>query len=156
MIFATIGTQAPFDRFVRMLDELCEGMEEEVIVQTIGEGYKARNIKMVGFLPPDEFNDYFSRARLIISHAGMGTILSSMRQGKPIIIVPRLASWHEHRNDHQMATAMRLDELGYVNVAYDKKQLRDLMFDKSIKVLKHIDDKASDRLINSIKEYIGE
>ena len=55
---------------------------------------------------------------MIYAHAGMGTILSALKQDKPIIIVPRLASLKEHRNDHQIATAMRMDELGYVYVAY--------------------------------------
>lgn len=36
----------------------------------------------------------------------------TVKQDKPIIIVPRLASLMEHRNDHQIATAMRMDELG--------------------------------------------
>ena len=155
MIFATIGTQAPFDRFVKMLDELCEGVKEEVVVQTIGSTYEPKNMKMVDFLPPDTFNEYFSKARLIIAHAGMGTILSALRQDKPIIIVPRLASLGEHRNDHQMATAMRLDELGLVHVAYDKKQLRDLMVTPNLKPLKHIGDLAAQSLIKDIKSFIG-
>lgn len=130
MIFATIGTQAPFDRFVKMLDELCEGLDEEVIVQTIKSEYTPKNVKCVDFLPPDVFAEYFGRARMVIAHAGMGTILSALKQDKPIIIVPRLASLKEHRNDHQIATAMRMDELGYV--AYDKKQLKVLIMQKNL------------------------
>ena len=154
MIFATIGTQAPFDRFVKMLDELCEGLDEEVIVQTIKSEYTPKNVKCVDFLPPDVFAEYFSRARMVIAHAGMGTILSALKQDKPIIVVPRLASLKEHRNDHQMATAMRMDELGYVYVAYDKKQLRDLLMQKDLKPLKHIGNQASDSLEKSLIEFI--
>ena len=154
MIFATIGTQAPFDRFVKMLDELCEGFDEEVIVQTIKSEYTPKNVKCVDFLPPDVFSEYFSKARMVIAHAGMGTILSALKQGKPIIIVPRLASMKEHRNDHQMATAMRMDELGYVYVAYDKKQLHDLMMQKDLKPLKHIGNQASESLEKSLIEFI--
>lgn len=154
MIFATIGTQTPFDRFVKMLDELCEGFDEEVIVQTIKSEYTPKNVKCVDFLPPDVFSEYFSKARMVIAHAGMGTILSALKQGKPIIIVPRLASMKEHRNDHQMATAMRMDELGYVYVAYDKKQLHDLMMQKDLKPLKHIGNQASESLENSLIEFI--
>ena len=154
MIFATIGTQAPFDRFVKMLDELCEGMNEEVIVQAIKPNYQPKNVQIVDFLPPDVFNEYFAKARLIISHAGIGTILSALRQDKPIIIMPRLAYLGEHRNDHQMATAMRFDELGYVYVAYDKAQLKALMF-QDLKPLKHIGEQAEPSLIQSLKDYIG-
>ena len=155
MIFATIGTQAPFERFVKMLDEVCEGMNEEVVCQTIGCTYDANNIRIIGFVAPDEFNKIFSEARLIIAHAGMGTILSALKQQKPIIVVPRLASLGEHRNDHQMATAMRMHELGYVNVAYDKAQLKDLL-SSDLKPMKIIGDSASESLVNSIAEFIEE
>lgn len=154
MILATIGTQAPFDRFVKMLDELCEGMDEEVIVQTIKSEYVPKNVKCVDFLPPDVFAQCFNKARMVIAHAGMGTILSALKQDKPIIVVPRLASLKEHRNDHQMATAMRMNELGYVYVAYDKKQLKDLIMQKDLKPLKHIGNQASESLEKSLKEFI--
>ena len=153
MIFATIGTQAPFDRFVKMLDELCANFDEEVIVQTINSEYKPKNIKCVDFLTPDIFAEYFSKARLVISHAGMGTILSALQQDKPIIVVPRLASLGEHRNDHQMATAMRMNELGYVYVAYDKKQLECLM-GLDLKPLKHIGEVASSSLCENLIAFI--
>lgn len=154
MIFATIGTQAPFDRFVKMLDELCKNINEEVVCQTIQTNYQAQNIKTVDFLPPDEFNQYLEKSRLIIAHAGMGTIISALKQKKPIIIVPRLASLKEHRNDHQMATAMRMHELGYVYVAYDKAQLNELINRKDLKPLKEIGDFASTSLINSLNKSI--
>ena len=154
MLFATIGTQAPFDRFVKMLDDLCKGLDEEVVVQTIKSEYVPQNVKSVDFLPPDVFAEYFNKARIVIAHAGMGTILSALKQDKPIIVVPRLASLKEHRNDHQMATAMRMDELGYVYVAYDKKQLKDLMMQKDLKPLKHIGNQASESLVKSLTEFI--
>ncbi|MCD8290238.1 MAG: glycosyl transferase family 28 [Prevotella sp.] len=155
MIFATIGTQAPFDRFIRTLDEIAVNLDEEIIAQTHNGIYEAQHLKTVGFLPPDVFNEYFKKARLIVAHAGMGTIISALTQNKPIIVMPRLASLGEHRNDHQMATAMRLDELGYIHVAYDKKQLEDLLLNKDIKPLKQIGESASQSLIDSLTEYIN-
>lgn len=157
MIFATIGTQVPFDRFVRMVDELAEelSINEEIIVQTIGMRYHPKHVTTVGFLSPDVFDRYITKARLIIAHAGMGTIISALLSNKPIIIVPRLASLHEHRNDHQMATAMRFDELGYVHVAYDKKQLRNLLLQHDLAPLTHIGPTADATLVKSIEAFIG-
>lgn len=153
MIFATIGTQVPFERFVKMLDEVCERMNETVVCQTVGCTYKAKNIRIIGSVPPDEFGRLFSEARLIIAHAGMGTILSALRQQKPLIVVPRLAAFGEQRNDHQMATAMRMHELGYVEVAYDKVQLTDLL-SKDLKPKRIIGDSASESLMKSISDFI--
>lgn len=65
MIFCTIGTQAPFDRFVKIIDEVAAHLDEEIIAQVYKSEYVAQNIRTVEFLPPDEFNKLFSKARLI-------------------------------------------------------------------------------------------
>lgn len=93
MIFCTIGTQAPFDRFVKIVDEIAGQMDEEIIAQVYESEYVAKNIRTVDFLPPDEFNKLFGQARLIVAHAGMGTIISAMRQHKPIIIFRERLHW---------------------------------------------------------------
>ena len=154
MIFVTIGTQASFDRLIKILDEVATDLDEEIIAQTFHGKYTPKHIKTVDFIPPNEFNEIFSKARLIVAHAGMGTVISALSQNKPIVIFPRLASWGEHRNDHQMATAMRLNELGYVYAAYDKKQLCELMKRTDLKSLKHIGENASLSLIDSLSSYI--
>jgi hypothetical protein len=38
----------------------------------------------------------------------MGTIISALGQGKPILVMPRRARLGEQRNDHQFATVQRL------------------------------------------------
>jgi len=54
---------------------------------------------------PLEFDRVFRSASHIIAHAGMGSVLTARRFGTPIMIVPRLVSFKEHRSDHQVATA---------------------------------------------------
>lgn len=154
MIFVTIGTQAPFNRFIKAIDEIAKDISEPIIAQVYKNTYTPHNIKTVDFLDPDEFNKLFNEARIIVSHAGMGTIISAMTKDKPIIIFPRLASLGEHRNEHQLYTAMEFDDLGYVYVAYDKKQLKDLMLERNLKSLHHISMSVSKELINSLVNYI--
>jgi UDP-N-acetylglucosamine transferase subunit ALG13 len=154
MIFVTTGTQIPFDRFIRAVDEIMEWMDEPVIVQALKSDYQPRNFEMVDFIPPDEFNKIMTEARLIVGHAGMGSILSALEYEKAIIIFPRLASLGEHRNDHQMATAMKMNELGYVHVAYDQKQLKDLMLMNDLKPLKNIRGSSETRLTKSILGFV--
>ena len=62
-------------------------------------------------------------AKAIVAHAGMGTILTALEMGKPLLVMPRRAALGEHRNDHQLATAHRFAELGRVNVAFDETEL---------------------------------
>lgn len=155
MIFVTIGTQAPFDRFIRIIDELAPLLDEPVIAQIYKGEYKAKNIKTIDFLPPDEFNKLFNEARIIVSHAGMGTIISALQKQKPIIIFPRIAALGEHRNEHQMATAKKMKELGYVYVAYNEKELKNILLYKDIHCLHNLGDSASPTLVQSISDYIS-
>lgn len=155
MIFVTIGTQAPFDRFIKIVDEVASLLDEEVIAQVYQCGFEPKNIKTINFLAPDEFNKLFERARLIVSHAGMGTILSALQKRKPIIIFPRIAALGEHRNEHQLATAEKFKELGSVYVAMNEEELRQLMVRKDLRCLQEIGASADKALIQSIEDFIG-
>ena len=155
MIFVTVGTQLPFDRLIRAIDEIVPDLaNEEVIAQTNGGNYMPHHIKVCSYVCTEDFDKLMDRARLIISHAGTGTIISALKKKKPIIIMPRLAFLGEHRNEHQLATAMKMNELNYVHVAYDKKQLRDLLLNGNIQNLQCIGDHASEELIRSITDFI--
>lgn len=154
MIFVTIGTQAPFDRFIRAVDRIASRTDEKIIAQTYKGKYVPQHIETIDFLPPDEFNRLFNEARLIVAHAGMGTIISALAQKKPIVVMPRLASLGEHRNDHQMATAMKMNELGYVHVAYDNKQLETLMLDPALKSLHELREDQVQKLAGSIQDFL--
>ena len=155
MIFCTIGTQAPFDRFVRIVDEVAAHLDEEIIAQVYKSEYRAQHIKTVDFLPPDEFNALFDKARLIVAHAGMGTIISAMRKHKPIIIFPRIAALGEHRNEHQLATARKMKELGYVYVANNAEELKELLMKPDLKPLHKLGEFASQSLIDELCKIIG-
>lgn len=154
MIFITIGTQEPFDRLVKAMDEIALAFpNQEFIAQISNTLYKAKNLKTKTFLEPSEFNKLFEEAELIVSHAGMGTIITALQFGKPIIVMPRKSNLGEHRNDHQMATAKKMDNLGYIHVAYDELELKTLM-DKGLDGLPslHVLGKwASPELVSSLK-----
>lgn len=155
MIFATAGTQIPFDRFVKILDELSYDIQENIIVQSKGGSYIPRHIKLVDFIAPDDYDEFMEKSRLVIAHAGMGTIISALKQHKAIIVFPRLASLGEHRNDHQMATTKRLSKMGYIHAAYDKEQLKK-MLQENIAPLKDIGGAASESLICNLNQFIDD
>lgn len=124
MILVTVGTELPFDRLIRAVDQWAEARGRSDVFAQIGEGsYLPTWIGYRRFLDAPEFRRRFSGARLIVSHAGMGTILTALSSGKPILVMPRSAALNEHRNDHQQATARHLLQTGQVEVAFDVHQL---------------------------------
>ncbi|MEO8617181.1 MAG: glycosyltransferase, partial [Luteolibacter sp.] len=104
---------------------------------------------------PAEFSELFRSASLIISHAGMGTILSALHFGKPILVMPKRAALGEHRSDHQVATARRMMELGRVNVAFDEVDLRGRLDHlEDLQAPYRISDSASGSLIDGLRNFI--
>jgi len=154
MIFVVTGTQLPFDRLIKMLDEIAPELNEEIVAQVNGSNYLPRYVNTIDILPPDEFDSIFSRARLIVAHAGIGTIISAMQNQKPIIIFPRIAALGEHRNEHQLATAEKMKEAGWVYVATEKEELRTLLLKPDLHPLCTIGSHASESLIQSITDFI--
>ena len=146
----------PFDRLIRMLDEIAPQLDEDIVAQVNGSGYLPRHINTIDLLPPDEFDRLFSSARLIVAHAGIGTIITAMQQQKPIIIFPRIAALGEHRNEHQLATAEKMKEAGWVYVANTKEELSELLQTPDLHPLCTIGSSASESLVESITDFILE
>jgi UDP-N-acetylglucosamine transferase subunit ALG13 len=159
MIFVTIGTQEPFDRLIKLVDNLALSLKEyRIVAQVIRSNYNAKNIEVVDFVSPDDFEKLFNDARLIISHAGMGSIITALTMGKPIIVMSRLASLGEHRNEHQLATVKKMGELEGVYVVNNEEELaitvrRILMLETKVSLSK-FSREASGDLIESIKDFI--
>lgn len=123
MIFVTVGEQLPFDRLIRTMDQWAAQSNHKVCAQVGRSVYRPGHIEYKEFLAQGEFGQRLEGAQIIVAHAGMGTIISALEMGKPIIVMPRRASLGEHRNDHQLATAKRFSTLQYVEVAYDEQEL---------------------------------
>jgi UDP-N-acetylglucosamine transferase subunit ALG13 len=156
MIFVTVGTDLPFDRLVRVIDQWAGATGRTDVFAQIGEGgWEPRHIPFAQFLQPPEFRQRFQSASIVVSHAGMGTILTALHHGKPILVMPKRASLREHRNEHQLATARHMMEKAGVNVAFDEAELRhkldqlDLLPPSS-----RIGSHASDSLIRGLKDFI--
>lgn len=131
MILVTVGTQLPFERLLRAVHAITTGTHIEVIAQSHSIPAWDTHMQCFASLPPDALDEYFSRAEVIVSHAGVGSIISARRAGKPIIIYPRLSKLGEHRNDHQLATARQLGSETGIHVAWDESDLRELIHSRS-------------------------
>jgi len=128
MIFATVGTQLPFDRLLSGLNSWAMRNPDMPVVAQTGSGSRGyAHLKTVPHLSQSDFRAYFKAAQLVVAHAGMGSILSAAEMGKPIILMPRRAKFHEHRNDHQQDTATEMSRLSNVTVVQDGEALHDAL-----------------------------
>ncbi len=124
MIFVTVGGQMPFDRLVQTVDQWAgESGARDVFAQIGDSRLRPKHIEWTAFLQPPEFAARVQAARLIVAHAGMGSILTAMEHGKPILVMPRRGDLAETRNDHQVDTARHLGQMGLVHVAIDETEL---------------------------------
>jgi len=125
MIFLTVGTQFPFDRLVKSVDEMISenGFKEEIFAQIGESSYQPRNFEAVPFLEKRLFDKHIREASGIISHGGIGTIAMAMEHNKPLLAMPRLKRYGEVVHNHQVAIAKRFELLGHVLVAYEASEL---------------------------------
>ena len=127
-IFLTVGTQLPFDRLSKALDAWCaEAGQGGSVFGQLGkleaENYRPAHFEWVEWIDPASFRDHVEGADLLVSHAGMGSIITALSTGTEILILPRRAALREHRNDHQLATASRFSGTPGLYVADSEEEV---------------------------------
>ena len=156
MIFATVGSQEPFDRLIRAIDEWAKSRGRSDVFAQIGNStFRPRHIEFTKFLEPVEFNRVVREATIIVAHAGMGSIISALELGKPIVVMPRRGKLRETRNDHQVATAERFGSHGQVIVAQDQHDfVEKLDYALTVPEKDPIALEATPRLISTIRGFL--
>jgi UDP-N-acetylglucosamine transferase subunit ALG13 len=74
-------------------------------------------------MPPALYARRIAEARLFIAHAGMGSIISAIEAGKPLLMMPRRMDEGEHTTDHQFATIAKFRDREGMHVADDTTAL---------------------------------
>ena len=157
MILVLLGTQN--NSFHRLLEEVQKNIEnkkikEEVIVQKGYTKFESQDMKMYTEIPIDELSKLIDQADLIITHGGVGSIISSIKKGKKVIAVPRLEKYKEHVNDHQKDIVETFNQSGYIIGIENVEQLGEAL-DKveSFIPKKYISDNS--KMLKIIEDFIG-
>lgn len=119
----TVGThEQQFNRLIKAVDDLKkdEAITEEVYIQTGYSDYEPKYCQFSKFVKYDEMRDYIRKARIVITHGGPASFLSVLEQHKSPIVVPRMATFDEHVNNHQLAFSKKIQELGYKIIVVDE------------------------------------
>jgi UDP-N-acetylglucosamine transferase subunit ALG13 len=124
VIFVTVGTQLAFDRLVGAVDEWAGRNPDLSCFAQVGPCRQPpAHMPWSAFLSPSRTDQMFRSATLVVAHAGMGSVLTALRHGRPILILPRKAGLGEHRNDHQLATARWLAKRPGIAVAWEESEV---------------------------------
>lgn len=155
MILLTVGTQLPFDRFVRLVDEWAhKNPKVEILAQIADGAYIPKHMRYVDYLNVEKYTKAFNQASVVLAHAGMGTVINSLLASKPVVVYPRKASLGEHRNEHQLATCQKLAKLQGYYVAYKPDELFQTLDQLSALKGGQIAPFANDDLLKAIDQFI--
>ncbi|MGN1326976.1 MAG: PssE/Cps14G family polysaccharide biosynthesis glycosyltransferase [Clostridia bacterium] len=135
MIFVILGTQDK--KFPRLLDAIQKQIDEgkidkneEIIVQAGSTKYESGDMKILDYMPINEFEECIEKSDIVICHAGVGTILTALKKGKKIIAAARLKQYGEHVNDHQLQILENFSKKRYILSLEDFEKL-DLVLEQA-------------------------
>jgi UDP-N-acetylglucosamine transferase subunit ALG13 len=152
MIFVSVGTnEAPFDRLLRAVEGFPGG--EELVVQHGSSGVRPANATCVDYLSFGDLVEHVRRARVVVTHAGMGSMMVALANGKRPVVVPRLKRFHEAVDDHQIPLARRLEDRDLVTLVEQADRLRDVIENHATATLVSVGDDG--RLSGDLREYLS-
>lgn len=128
MILVMLGTQN--NSFHRLLEEIEKNIEkgiikEKVIVQAGYTKFESKNMEIFDLITKEKLEKLQEKANLIITHGGVGSIISSIEKGKKVIAVPRLHEYGEHVNNHQKEIVKDFNDKGYIIGIENVEELKD-------------------------------
>lgn len=157
MILVTLGTQdKPFNRLLDNIEEQIKkgNIKEQVVVQAGYTKYQSKNMKIFDLLDREEFQNLISKCDLLITHGGVGSILTGLKNNKKVIVAPRLAKYGEHMNDHQIQIVNNFVKEGYILGYYEDEDLEEILKKvKRFKTKKYISN--TNKIISIIEEFIN-
>lgn len=113
MIFVTLGTQDK--KFQRLLDAVEKlNVHEKIIAQIGSTDFESNKMELHKFISKDEFDNYMKEASVIITHAGVGTIIEGLKLHKKMIVAARKKEYKEHVNNHQEQILKLFSKDGYI------------------------------------------
>ena len=156
MILVLLGTQN--NSFHRLLEEVDKNIEngniqEKVVVQAGFTKYKSKNMEIFDMVPQDKFDKLINEADIVITHGGVGSMVSAIKKGKKVIAVPRLKKYGEHVNDHQKEIIETFRKQGLIIGIDDVSELPQAL--KKVQDLElHKQEEGTNNIVKIIDEFI--
>lgn len=131
MILVLTGTSSwDFSRLIKEMDRIAGILKEEVVMQISQSDYHPINTCFFNTVSNEELDRLLSESRIVISHAGIGSIVSAIKHKKPLILVPRRKIFGEHFDDHQIDIAKEVEKKSSIKVIWDIEELESTITNK--------------------------
>lgn len=139
-----------FQRLINKVSELSKELKSEIILQyghsTPPED--AGGLKLIQFIDKKSYYKILESCDIVIGHCGAGLIIDALSLGKRCIIMPRLATYNEHIDDHQLQLFNTLLEYGYIESLMQIK-VKDIDVAQASNVIK-----INNYLVDEIQAYL--
>jgi UDP-N-acetylglucosamine transferase subunit ALG13 len=83
--------------------------------------------RSVDYLPFEDFDSLVAAVRVVVTHAGIGSVAAALAHGRRPVVVPRLRRFGEAVDDHQSSFARRLEDARLVTVVEDLDRLPEVV-----------------------------
>jgi len=114
----------PFDRLARAVDALASAEpNQEYFIQLGSCTFEPRFARWTKFLSFGEVCENIRNSEAVITHAGAGSTLVCLQQGKHPIMVPRRSREKEHVDEHQVPFAEKLSRFGMATMVTEMDEL---------------------------------
>ena len=172
MIFVSLGTQdKPFNRiidYILKLKEEIKELEDIEIVFQIGQtklseekkskieklnekikNKEDKNITVFNMLKPEEMKKYIINSSIVITHAGVGTIMECIENNKDIIVLPRKEENGEHVNNHQEEIAFEMEKNGLLYKVDTYEKMKEIV----IELIKNSNNNKEKKYISNNEKF---
>jgi len=157
MIFITVGMHTqPFDRLLKKVDELLEKgkIKDKIIAQIGHSNYKPKNYEYFNFASEEKMIELMKKAKIVITHAGAGSIITGLKFKKALIVVPRRKEFGEHVDDHQLEMTKVFEKERKILACYDVENLDELI--KKTKEFKPTLDDKELKIVKIVEKFLSQ
>lgn len=156
MILVTLGTQdKSFKRLLEAIQKQIDNgnIKDKVVVQAGHTKFESKDMEIFELIPMEKFDELIDSCEILITHGGVGSIITGLKHNKKVIAAARLKEYKEHTNDHQLQIIENFSNDGYI-LGLDNFDELDKVLEKAkkFKPKKYISN--TDKMIKIIEDFI--
>ena len=130
------------------IEKLNEKTNEKKVSEKIKNKEK-KDIIVFNMLKPEEMKKYIINSSIVITHAGVGTIMECIENNKDIIVLPRKEENGEHVNNHQEEIAFEMEKKGLLYKVDTYEKMKEIV----IELIKNSNNKKENKYISNNEKF---